>query len=100
MNGDIVRPRRISDSQGTETAGESSTTGTAPTSQITEDEWDTVNNQAHHMLNTAVDHTILHNIASTKTAAGAWKILKDLYDRETVNTTITLLKTILDHRGL
>jgi len=84
--------------QGTETAGESSTTGAATTSQITEDKWDTVNNQAHHVPNTAVDHTILHNIASTETAAGAWKILKDLYDCETVNTTITLLKTILDRK--
>ena len=99
VNGNIVRPRSITDPTGKETGGESSITGTAPsTSQISEDEWDTVNNQAHHMLNTAVDHTILHNIASTETAADAWKILKDLYDRETANTTITLLKTVLERK--
>jgi len=98
VNGDTVRPRSVSDSKGKETGIEFSTTGTATTSQITEDEWETVNNQAHYMLNTAVDHTILHNIASTETAADAWKILKNLYDRETANTTITLLKTILERK--
>jgi len=50
------------------------------------------------MLNTAVDHTILPNIANTDTAADAWKTLKDLYDRDTANTTITLLKTVLDRK--
>jgi len=50
------------------------------------------------MLNTTVDHTILPNIVSTETAAGTWKILKDLYDHETANTTLTLLKTVLDRK--
>ena len=50
------------------------------------------------MLNTAVDHTILPNIATLDTAANAWQALKDLYDRETPNTTITLLKTVLNRK--
>ena len=50
------------------------------------------------MLNTAVDHTILPNIATLDTAANAWQALKDLYDRETPNTTITLLKTVLSRK--
>ena len=98
VNGEIIRPRSTTDLKEKEIAEDSSTTGTAPTSQITEEEWDIVNNQAHHMLNTAVDHTILHNIASTETAADAWKVLKDLYDRETANTTISLLKTVLERK--
>jgi hypothetical protein len=97
VNGEIVRPGSNLDRKEKETE-ESSTTGTAIVSQITNDEWDIVNNQAHHMHNTAVDHAILPNIANTETAADAWKTLKDLYDRDTANTTITLLKTVLDRK--
>ena len=71
VNGEIVRPRSTTDLKEKEIAEDSSTTGTAPILQITEEEWDIVNNQVHYMLNTAVDHTILHIIASTKTAADA-----------------------------
>ena len=57
INGEIVRPISSTDLKEKDIAEDSSTTGTAPTSQITEEEWDIVNNQAHPMLNTGVDHT-------------------------------------------
>jgi len=37
-------------------------------------------------------------MVGSKTDADAWKILKDLYDRETANTTISLLKTVLERK--
>src|SRR3978361_715310 len=80
VNGEIVRPGSNLDRKGKETE-ESSTTATAIVTQSTDNEWDIVNNQAHHMLNTAVDHAILPNIANTETAADTWKTLKDLYER-------------------
>lgn len=46
------------------------------------------------MLETAVSHPILSNTAILDTAANAWQALKDLYDRETANTTISLLRTV------
>jgi len=98
VNGEIVRPRSVSDSKGKETEEEPSTSSTPTVPLLADDEWDIVNNQAHHMLNTSVDHTILPNIVNTETAADAWKSLKDLYGRDTANTTITLLKTVLDRK--
>src|SRR3978361_1971668 len=65
VNGEIVRPGNTLDRKEKETEG-SSITGTAIGSQITDDEWDIVNNQAHHMLNTAVDNTILLNTVNTE----------------------------------
>ena len=97
VNGKIVRPGSTLDRKEKETE-EPTTNSTVCILQITDDEWDIVNNQAHHMLNTAVDHTILPTIANTDTAADEWKTLKDLYDRDTANTTITLLKTILNRK--
>ena len=32
------------------------------------------------MLSTAVDHSVLPNIATLDTASSAWQALKDLYD--------------------
>ena len=42
------------------------------------------------MLNTAVGHTI-HPSITLDTAANAWQALKDLYDRKTSKTKISLL---------
>ena len=66
------------------TSSESTSTGKLG---ATVNEWEVVNAQAHHMLNTAVDHTILPNIATLDTAANAWQALKDIYDCKTPNTT-------------
>ena len=51
--------------------GTSSESTSTSESEITVDDWEVVNAQAHHMLNTAVDHTILPNIATLDTAANA-----------------------------
>ena len=42
-----------------------------------------------HMLSTAADHSILPKIATLNAAANSLQALKDLYDHETANTTIT-----------
>ena len=63
-------------------------------SEITVEDWETVNAQ---MLITAVGYTIHPNTATLDTAANAWQALKDQYDRKTPNTKTTLLKTILNH---
>ena len=85
--------------KGKEGASESSSGSTSTSeSEITVDGWKIDNAQAHHILNIAVDHIILHKIATLDTAANAWQALKDLYNRETPNTTVTLLKTALNRK--
>ena len=79
---------------GTSSSERTSTSG----SEITVDDWKIVSAQAHYMLNAAADHRILPNTATLDTAGNAWQALKDLYDRETPNTTIALLKTVLNRK--
>ena len=40
----------------------------------------------------------LTTVTDAATAHEAWQALKDLYDRETVNTTINLLKNISERK--
>ncbi|KAH0602926.1 uncharacterized protein H6S33_007930, partial [Morchella sextelata] len=52
--------------------------------------------QMHSLLISAVCEEIQPTVVSAENAFHAWKALKDLYDRVSPNTTITLLSRILD----
>ena len=93
ISGELKKPT----AKGKEGTSSSESTSTSK-SEITIDNWEVVNAQAHHMHNAAVDHTIQPNIATLDTAANAWQALKDLYNREMPNTTITILKTVLNRK--
>jgi len=92
VNGTIAQP------EDPEETGTSKASASATTAPITPDEWYDINFQALHALNTSVDPSILPNIVQLRSAPEAWTTLKNLYDRETNNTTITLLKTIVDRK--
>lgn len=99
FNGNIVRPTNIKAGKTlapTEPAEATSGTDTHAV-EVSAKEWDLINDQALHLLHTAVDSTILHNISIAETAAEAWPALKNLYDHETA-TSITLLKAVLDNK--
>ncbi|KAH0609220.1 uncharacterized protein H6S33_001448 [Morchella sextelata] len=52
--------------------------------------------QMHSLLISAVCEEIQPTVVSAENAFYAWKALKDLYDRVSPNTTITLLSRVLD----
>ncbi|KAH8150322.1 uncharacterized protein LAJ45_05533 [Morchella importuna] len=52
--------------------------------------------QMHSLLIGAVAEDIQPTVVSAENAYHAWKALKDLYDRVSPNTTITLLSRVLD----
>ena len=66
--------------EGTSSSGDTSTSE----SEITVEGRGIVGVQARHMLNTAVDHSVLPSIATLSTA---WQALKDLYDLESLKGT-------------
>jgi hypothetical protein len=68
------------------------------TSAATVDEWTPINKRARAALVQGVSAEHLPIIISDTIAHGAWQALKDQYDRDTANTTISLLKTVIDTR--
>jgi hypothetical protein len=68
------------------------------TSTAIVDEWTLINKRARVALVQGISAEHLPIIISNTTAHGAWQALKDQYNRDTGNTTISLLKTITDTR--
>jgi hypothetical protein len=68
------------------------------TSTAIVDEWTPINNRARPALVQGVSAEHLPIIISNTTAHDGWQALKDQYDCNTANTTISLLKTVTDPR--
>jgi hypothetical protein len=68
------------------------------TSTAIVDEWTPINKRARAALVQGISAEHLPIIISNITAHGSWQALKDRYNRDTINTTISLLKTITDTR--
>ena len=77
VSGELERPT-AKGIEGTSSSGDTSE------SEITVEGREIVGVQARHMLNTAIDHSVLPSIATLSTA---WQALKDLYDLESLKGT-------------
>ena len=60
--------------------------------------WRKNDSQAKAVIMFSVPADDLTTVADAASAKEAWQALKDLYDRETVNTTINLLKNVTERK--
>ena len=90
---DGTKPRPITETKKGKEPGESESTA--------EDQvkWQEQDDQAKAVIMLSVMVDDLTTVTDAASAQAAWQALKDLYDRETVNTTINLLKNISERRS-
>jgi hypothetical protein len=57
--------------------------------------WNHIDAQSHVGIMNTVEEHLLSSVIAASSAAAAWQTFKDRSDRDTANTTITQLKTLL-----
>ena len=68
-----------------------------PTDSEERKKWMKINNDAHTTLVSAVSQELLVDVVTADKVSTAWRALKDRFDRDTSNSTIALLKSIVDY---
>ena len=90
---DSTKPRPITETEKGKEPGESE-------SSTVEDQvkWQEQGDQAKAVIMFSLMADGLTTVTDAASAQAAWQALKDLYDRETVNTTINLLKNVTERK--